>query len=136
MAILRAVATIGLLFLVGCSSGPTLNLDQIQQKRVFALTRENAVDATRIFARKEGFIVDSIEDETGRFVGHRVVATRGRESRTIIMNLRITAVDSGHTEVLTRFTFAQMSQTATREEEGMLIDCYYSLYQILESAAN
>ena len=92
------------------------------------------MDAIRIFARKEGFIVDSVEDETGRFLAHRVVATRSSESRMIIMNVKVATVDPGHTEVQTRFTFSQLSQTPSRDEEGMLIDCYISLYQMLESA--
>jgi hypothetical protein len=136
MATLRTIASFALLLLAGCSSGPTVSLDQIQQKRVFALTRVSTVDAIRFFTVKEGFKVDSIEDETGRFIAHRVNAARGSESRTVIMNVKVFSVDDGHTEVHTRFTFSQLSQTPSKEEEGILVDCYMALYQTLESASN
>jgi hypothetical protein len=127
----------GLGAFVGCSSSSTVTLDQIQTKRAFAMTKVKAVESLRFFALKEGFIVDSAEEEAGRFFAHRVISGRDPNSGDmLVMNVKFTALDNKHTEVLAHFTHSKATSVQTREEEGMLVDCYLALFRELEGASD
>ena len=122
--------------LIGCSAGPTVGLDQIQPKRIFVTTKAKALETLRFFTLKEGFIVDSAEEEAGRFFAHRIISGRDPNSGDmLVMNVKLTALDNKRTEVLAHFTHSKATSTHTREEEGMLVDCYLSLFRELESAS-
>jgi hypothetical protein len=125
------------LFISGCSTGPALTLRDIQPKRVFHLTRTEAFETARLFGLKEGFRIDSQEEETGRVVGHATLQARPsvEAGRLVVMNLRIHEVDSAHTEVTSRFTFSSVSDALTREEESILVDYYVNLYSYFEQKA-
>jgi hypothetical protein len=125
------------LFISGCSTGPSLSLRDIQPKRVFHLTRTEAFEAARLFSLKEGFRIDSQEEETGRVVGHATLQARPsvEAGRLVVMNLRIHEVDPEHTEVNTRFTFSSVSDALTREEENILVDFYVNLYSYFEQSS-
>jgi hypothetical protein len=123
-----------ILIICGCSSGPTLRLQDIQPKRVFPMTRSEAFETVRAFAIREGFRLDSKEEETGRIVGHATLQAKPsvEEGKVVIMHLRIHEVDPEHTEVNPRFTFSSVGDALTREEENILVDFYLNLYGCLE----
>jgi hypothetical protein len=132
----RSLAFGFLVTLVGCTSGPVITLDQIQPKRVYAMTKAKTLEALRFFSLKEGFTVTSAEEEAGRFIGHRVSSARDPNSGdAITMQVRLTALDSLHTEVLPVFRYSIPTTNLTREEEGVLVDCYLSLFRVLENSS-
>ncbi len=128
---------LSVVLLSGCSSGPSLTLQDIQPKRVFHLTRAEVFEVVRLFGLKEGFRLDSMEEETGRIVGHCTLqASPGVPvNKMIIMNLRVYPVDSERSEVNARFTFSSLGDALTREEENILVDYYQNLYGVLERNA-
>ncbi len=128
---------LSVLLLSGCSQGPSLTLKDIQPKRVFHLTRPEVFEVVRLFGLKEGFRIDSMEEETGRVIGHCTLqASAGAAaSKVIIMNLRVFPVDSERSEVNARFTFSSLGDALTREEENILVDHYQNLFGVLERNA-
>lgn len=118
--------------LIGCSSTGSIPLKDIQPKRVFKLDRPTVLEAAKFFAIREQFRLDSFEEETGRVIGHKVLAVRsGDEPRTIIMNLRIIKVEDKVTEVNARFTYYQVLAELKKSEEAELVDCYVMLFDII-----
>ena len=125
------------ILLTGCASGPGLSIKDIQPKRVFRLTRTEVFDAVRLFGIREGIRLASMDEESGRIIGHCTLQgrTNAVEGKMIIMNLRVYPVDSSHSEVNARFTFSSLTDALTREEESMLVDYYQNLYSFLERKA-
>jgi hypothetical protein len=122
------------LLLAGCSTGPRIALQQIQQKRVFKLPRSEVFETVRFFSVKEGFRLDSFEEESGRIIGHRTqqAAHTNDAGKMIIMNLRVLQVDAENSEVTTRFTFSSVNDALSRDDEEILVVCYTTLYDNLE----
>ena len=121
----------------GCSSSPSLNLSQVQPRRIFALTKEAVFDAVRFYAMKQDFNIQSQELERGRILGYRTFVYReSPDPKVVIMNLKVTLIDRTHTEVLASFTFSKMNDALTREEENILVDEYGTLFNYLESKAD
>jgi hypothetical protein len=126
-----------ILLLAGCSQTQHLSLEQIQPVRVFTMTKGDALETARLYCVKEGFRVDSFEEETGRVIAHRTQqeVTSVETGKMIIMNLRIVAVDAQHTEVTTRFTYSSVNDALNREQQEILADCYTLLYYYLDQKA-
>jgi len=122
------------LFLACCASSPRLTLQQIQPVRVFQLTKAEVFETVRFFAIKEGFSLDSFEQETGRIIGHRTnpATASGETSKMIIIHLKVIPADSGYSEVTSKFAFSSLGDSLTREEEETLADLYSHLYDYLE----
>jgi hypothetical protein len=125
------------LVLPGCSTGPRIPLQEIQQKRVFKLTRTEVFETVRFFSIKEGFRLDSFDEESGRVIGHRTIeaAHTNDVGKLIIMNLRVNNVDTENSEVMTRFSFSSVNDALSREEEDILAVCYTTLYDHFEQKA-
>ena len=125
------------LFFADCSTGPRQSLKEIPTTRVFKLSRPQVLDAVRVYSVKEGFSLESSEEESGRIIGRRTLqsAQMGDPSKLIIMNLRLAPVDSAHCEVTSWFRFTSVGNALTREEENILRDCYITLYDELDREA-
>jgi hypothetical protein len=131
------VVLLSILLFAGCSQTQHLSLEQIQPVRVFTLAKADALETARVFCVKEGFRVDSFEDETGRVIAHRTQqeVTSDQTGKMIIMNLRIVEIDPLHTEVTTRFTYSSVNDALTREQKEILADCYTLLYYYFDQKA-
>jgi hypothetical protein len=128
-----ALATV---LLAGCSSAPRLTLSQIQPNRVFALTKETAFETIRFCAIKQEIRIQSLEFESGRIIGYRTYSYRDQpDPKVIIMKLKVSSIDPGHTEVQASFTFSKFADALTKEEENMLVDEYVTLFDYLERKA-
>jgi hypothetical protein len=125
------------LLLIGCAPVPRLTLQQIQPKHVVKLSKTEVFETVRMFSVKEGFRIDSFEEESGRIIGHRThQATPSSDAgKMIIMNLRILPADSTHSEVNAGFTFSSAGEVLNREQEEMLVECYTTLYDYLDRRA-
>jgi hypothetical protein len=123
--------------LSGCSSGPRMTLQQIQQKRVFHLTRGQVFETVRFFCVKEAFRIDSFDEESGRIIGHRTYQSGPSSDigKMVIMNLRVIPVEPEISEVTSRFSFSSVNDALSREEEEILLVCYTTLYDHLEQKA-
>ncbi len=132
------VMLLGTFLFAACSTTPGLRLQDVQPKRVFRVTHAQAFEAIHLFGLKEGFRFDSMDEATGRIIGHctfQASPSPNATSKMVIMNLRVFSVDSAHSEVNARFTFSSLNDALTREEENILVDYYLNLYSALEREA-
>ena len=58
--------------------------------------------------------------------------TGNPENRLIVMDLRLKRVGEQATDLTASFTFGDGQTVSTRDEEGLLVECYYALFEHLE----
>ena len=136
------VLSIPLLFtLYGCAPSSQVNLSDINPKRTYQAGFEDLIDAVKIYSLKEGFRLDRSSEEAGRVIGHKNTSSasvQGREfsvattAMMIIMNLKMTRISNDETEMTVHFAFESGHVYVTKEEEGMLVECYSTLLAYLD----
>lgn len=122
--------------IAGCASAPYVPLDQIKTRRVYQGTKQDIMNAARVFATREMFKIQSFEEETGRIAGYKSVSfPRSDDPRTIVMQVSIVPESQGKWDVSAVFRYSQAGEQLTRGEESLLAECYSSFFTQIEQVA-
>jgi hypothetical protein len=119
---------------VGCGTGRTASLSEVQTWRMFDADKSSIFESIRLFAAKEGFKLLRFDEEPGRILGHTSVAdTVEHRSRVIMMAMAITQMDSVRCVVDARFNFANEKEHYDARSKRMLSAYYDSLFKHLSA---
>lgn len=128
------------LFLIaGCAMPARESLDKINPTRDYRTDLATVMQAARSFSLKEGFKIERFEQDYGRVMGSKRTIGRGLDntsmnpdSRMIVMDLKLKRTSEKETHLTASFTFGDGQSVATRDEERLLIECYHSLFELLD----
>jgi hypothetical protein len=117
----------------GCVQTQQVRLDQVVTKHTYQVPKEDLMTAVRFYCQREGFRISLQEETFGKLLASRTdVGTREGDERTIIMSLKVLAIDSSRTSVDARFALAGLQGTPTQHDEALLVDCYHRLFNFLD----
>lgn len=138
-------ATIGVIILMavmqGCSSTSRESLSDVNPTRQYRAGVHDIFEAIRAFSLKDEFRLDRFGEEAGRIIGHKNAQSSSRQGREfsvattammIVMNVKAKRLSDTETEIVVNFAFESGHGTVTREEEGMLLDCYSTFLNTLD----
>ena len=127
--------------LPGCSTGSRETLSDVNPTRVYRSGVHDVFEAIRAYSLREEFRLDRFGEEAARIIGHKNAQSSSRQGREfsiattammIVMNVKAKRLSPEETELVVNFSFETGHGTVTREEEGMLMECYTSFFSALD----
>ncbi|MBP1648285.1 MAG: hypothetical protein H6Q30_1730 [Bacteroidetes bacterium] len=128
------------LILLGCTSSPSVRLQDINPTRSYNTGYDQVLDAIRMFAVREGYKLDRFETEYGTIIGHKTDSGGSRRtgmdamSQVIVMKLSVKRQTAQRTDLNASFSFGGVHTTSTKEDEDILVYNYTSLFDYLGDA--
>lgn len=142
----RATACIvaAALIAAGCASSSKQRLEDIVPNRVYHKPYADVFEDVKMYSLKEGFRLDRYGEEAGRVIGHkntssspeaRQMSSIGQTTTMVVMILKLRKLSGGDTEVIVNFSFENGHVVVSREEESILLDCYYTFFDYMQNKA-
>lgn len=130
-----------LLPVLGCAPASTQNLSEINPRRVYRASVSDLMETIKSYSLREGFRLDRFGEEAGRVIAHKITSSssgQGREfslsttAMMIIMNVKMARISETETDFSANFAFETGHVHVTKDEEGMLAECYITLFGLLD----
>ena len=125
----------------GCASSSKQTLEDIVPNRVYHRPYTDVFENVKMYSLKEGFRLDRYGEEAGRIIGHknttsspeaRQMSSIGQTTTMVVMTLKLRKLVGGDTEVIVNFSFENGHVVVSREEESILLDCYYTFFDYMQ----
>jgi hypothetical protein len=122
--------------IAGCATAPRLTLDQVKKRRVYEGSKEEIMNAVRLFSTREAFKIHSFEEERGRIAGFKSVTfPRMDDPRVVRMQISVLPDSPGKWEVSAVFLYSTSGDVLSRDEESLLVECHVLLFAQIDQVA-
>jgi hypothetical protein len=132
------------LIAAGCASSSNQRLEDVVPNRVYHRAYADVFEDVKMYSLKEGFRLDRYGEEAGRVIGHkntssspeaRQMSSIGQTTTMVVMTLKLRKLVGGDTEVVVNFSFENGHVVVSREEESILLDCYFTFFDYMQEKA-
>jgi len=133
-------AIVLLVLLHGCTAHRE-SLSDVNPTRQYVTRVGELFEAIRAYTESESFHLDRFGEEAGRIIAHKNAQSSSRQGREfsiattammIVMDVKVKRLSETTTEMVVNFGFETGHGTVTREEEGMLYECYSTFLRALD----